>query len=106
MNEATVTSRMSAIKKMQVQEILERNGTNLSRVINTVFDRIAKEDGIGFLAETEKEKHTFKKESLARSIEFVDSIPIEKKSKFDEMSKNEIKMLRLKDKGLLWVSLA
>ncbi len=41
------------------------------------------------------------KENLARSIGFVDSIPIERKSKFDEMSKNEIKTLRLKDKGLL-----
>ena len=101
MNDATVTSRMPATKKMQVQEILERNGTNPSRVINAVFDRITKEEGISFLAETKKEKGMFKKENLVRSIEFVDSIPIEKKSKFDAMSKNDIKMQRLKDRGLL-----
>lgn len=62
MNNATVTSKMPAIKE---------------------------------------EKGMLKKENLARFIEFVDSIPIERKSKFDDMSKNEIKMLRLKDRGLL-----
>ena len=48
MVEATVTSRMPASTKSKVQLILKRNGTNSSRVINALFDRIIEEGNVAF----------------------------------------------------------
>ena len=101
MIEATVTSRVPASTKKQVQGILKRNGTNSSKVINSLFNRIAKEGNISFLSNMQEEKEALKKQNLERAVTFIDSIPIERKNQFAEMSDSEIKAQRLKDRGLL-----
>ena len=101
MVDATVTSRVPASTKIKVQRILKQNGTNSSKVINALFDRIVEEGNIAFLSNSAKEKEVLMKQNLKRAIEFVDSIPNPKANKFDEMSSSEIKMQRLKDRGLL-----
>ncbi len=101
MIDATVSSRMPAAKKAQAQKILERAGTNSSQVINALFDRIVQEGNVHFLMSEPEENDKQKREHLARAFEIVDSIPISRKSEFDNMSETEIRMRRLKDRGLL-----
>ena len=101
MNEATVTSRIPATTKLEAQKILERVGTNSSRVINSLFDRIVEEDGIAFLSAHAKDGDEAGAQGFKRAIEFIDSIPVSRSGKFDDMTKNEIKMQILKDRGLL-----
>ena len=101
MVEATVTSRMPASTKNKVQQILKRNGTNSSRVINALFDRIIEEGNVAFLSNNAKEKQNLMEQNLQRAVEFVDSVPVARGSKFDNMTHSEIKALRLKSRGLL-----
>ena len=101
MDEATVTSRMPASTKNKVQKILKRNGANSSKVINALFDRIAEEGNIAFLSIKEDEKQILFEQNLLRAIDFVDSIPQQKTSKFDSMTHAEIKEQRLKGRALL-----
>ncbi len=101
MNEATVSSRMPESTKRQAQQILEKNGTNTSKVINALFERIVEEGGISFLMPKTEDKQELQAQNLKRAIEFIDSIPIKRTSKFDNMTHSEIKMQRLKDRGLL-----
>ncbi len=101
MVESTVTSRMPASTKDKAQIILKRNGTNSSKVINTLFERIIEEGNIAFLTDNKDEKQTLQEENLKRAIEFADSIPVDRVSKFDCMTKSEVKARRLADRGLL-----
>ena len=100
MVEATVTSRIPKRTKDEAQKILSRNGTNSSRVINTLFARIVDEGSISFLVDEKHEEKT-DDELLRRAVMFVDDIPIARKSEFGQMTKSEIKMKRLQDRGLL-----
>lgn len=101
MNEATVTSRMSSLTKERAQKVFSKRGTNASKVINTLFERVIAEGDVSFLLESERQKETLEKQNLKRAIEFVDSIPRSNESRFDNMSKREIKKQRLVDRGLL-----
>ena len=101
MVEATVTSRMPASTKSKVQQILKRNGTNSSKVINALFDRIIDEGGIAFLATSAHEKQALKEQNLQRAVEFVDSVPVARTSEFDNMTHAQVKARRLKSRGLM-----
>ena len=101
MVEATVTSRIPASTKNKVQKILKRNGTNSSKVINALFERIVEEGNIAFLSKDAQEKQVMIDENFERAVAFVDSIPQPRTSKFDNMTHAEIKLQRLKDRGLI-----
>lgn len=99
--EATVTSRMPESTKKQVQGILRRSGTNSSKVINALFNKIIEEGGVSFLASDEEKKQELTLQNRKRAIEFVDSIPVSRTTQFDNMTSSEIREQRLKDRGLL-----
>ena len=101
MVEATVTSRMPASTKSKVQQILKRNGTNSSKVINALFDRIIDEGGIAFLSTNADEKQALREQNLQRAVEFVDSIPVARTSEFDSMTHAQVKASRLKHRDLM-----
>ena len=101
MNEATVTSRMPAATKAAAQKIFEQSGTNASKMIYAFFERVIEEGSVSFLYADELDKEVLEQENLNRAIAFVDSIPEERNCRFDGMTKSEIKMQRLKDRGLL-----
>ena len=99
--ETTVTSRIPVTTKTEAQRILKQNGTNPSRVINELFDRIVEEGGIDFLSPKAEDKNTPNIQNFARAIDFVDSIPVSRNGMYDDFSSSEIKLQILKGRGLL-----
>lgn len=94
MAQAMLTSRVDAKKKSQAQRILKRSGTNSSKVINKMLDRIVETGGISFLDEADSISSSNKKAILQRALAFVDSLPTEQHTIFDNMPKAEIKLHR------------
>lgn len=98
MNDAMVTGRMSLVKKQKGATLLQQEGLNASQAINLMYDKLIEEGNISFLL---PEKPLVQDESKwAAAARFVDSISEERVSRFDEMSKAEIKKERLRLKNL------
>ncbi len=96
MSSAMVTGRMDSRKKQRGLAILEREGSNASQAINRMFDRIIESNSAEFLFE-EKDAS----ESLRAAASFVDSLSEKRVSRFDSMSKEEIKRERLSSRGMI-----
>ena len=111
MADAIVTSRIPLEKKTKVQKILKRSGTNISQVINKVFDRISEDGNASFVFMDDSSMNAsnakpftnidFNDEKFKRAAEFVDSLTIPRKTRFDNMTKAEIRIDRLKSRGLM-----
>lgn len=97
MSDAMATGRMSAEKKAAGNAVLRQNGLSASAAINLLYDRLISERNIGFLKQDEKER----REEWAKALAFVDSLSEERSSRFDSMSKAEIRTERLKKRGLM-----
>lgn len=97
MGQCMVTGRMDQEKKDAATRILKRSGLNASSAINLLFDRIIKEHGTDFLTEKPRQ---LTPEDWKKAAEYVDSISKKRTSRFDGMTKAQIKMERLKSKGL------
>lgn len=98
MDDAMVTGRMPQSKKNLGAEILKTNGLNASQAINLLYDRIIKEGNASFLTD---ENATSEEDAWKNAVRFVDSLSSPKQSRFDSMSKAEIRMERLRKHGLL-----
>ncbi len=96
MNEAMVTGRMSAQKKKQGARALKRSGLSASEAINLLYDRIITE-GTDWLTGPSMPSET----RWHQAANFVDSLSKPRESRFDAMSKAEIKRDRLTSKGLM-----
>ena len=96
MSSVMVTGRMDSRKKQRGLAILEREGSNASQAINRMFDRIIESNSAEFLFE-EKDVS----ESLRAAASFVDSLSEKRVSRFDSMSKEEIKRERLSSRGMI-----
>lgn len=96
MSSVMVTGRMDSRKKQRGLAILEREGSNASQAINRMFDRIIESNSAEFLFE-EKDAS----ESLRAAASFVDSLSEKRASRFDSMSKEEIKQERLSSRGAI-----
>lgn len=96
MSSVMVTGRMDSRKKQRGLAILEREGSNASQAINRMFDRIIESNSAEFLFE-EKDAS----ESLRAAASFVDSLSEKRVSRFDSMSKEEIKRERLSSRGMI-----
>ena len=92
MNEAMVTGRMGADKKARGGRILQKSGLSASQVINLLYDRIIREGNAEFLLDGSP------RENAAR---FVDSLSVEQATRFDDMTKAQIRVDRLKSRGLM-----
>ena len=99
MGDSMVTGRMSDSKKKAAARILQRQGLNASQAINLMFDKIIKEGSAAFLREEKSREDS--ELSWSSAAQFVDSLSSERKTRFDGMSKAEIRMDRLRARGLV-----
>lgn len=97
MNEAMVTGRMGAEKKARGGRVLQKNGLSASQIINLLYDRLIREGNADFLTD-EHPRDNATWESAAR---FVDSLSVRQETRFDNMSKAQIRVERLKSRGLM-----
>lgn len=99
MEDAMVTGRMAADKKAAGVRVLKREGLSASQAVNLMFDRIIDEGSAAFL-NREGSAHDDSSRWLS-AAQFVDSLSRKRASRFDGMSKAEIKSARLKSRGLM-----
>ena len=96
MDDAMVTGRMSASKKAAGAKVLEKAGLNASQAVNMLYDKLVEEQNADFLMHKKPEPREW--ESAAKLIDFLGgSTPIH--TRFDSMTRGEIKLERAKSKG-------
>lgn len=93
-----VTARMGDEKKRAGARVLAREGMNASQAINRLYDRIIKEGSARFLDGSTPAQEARTWENAAR---FVDSLSAPRASRFDSMTKAEIRAERLRARGLM-----
>ena len=98
MEDAMVTGRMSAEKKAAGAKVLSKAGLNASQAINMLYDKLVEEQGVDFLIHQKPDSREW--ESAAKFIDALAS-PAPVKTRFDAMTRGEIKLERAKAKG--WV---
>lgn len=96
MDDAMVTGRMSAEKKAAGARVLEAAGLNASQAVNLLYDKLAEEQNADFLIQRKPEPHEW--ESAAK---FLDSLHMPISTRFDTMSRGEIKLERMKARGAM-----
>lgn len=98
MSDAMVTGRMPEQKKRQGMRALQRSGLNVSQAVNLMFDRLIEEGNADFLLQDGLKPAA---ERWASAASFVDSLSCKRATRFDDMTKAEIKLDRLAAKGLV-----
>ena len=98
MADAMVTGRMSERKKQQGLRVLKRDGMNASQAVNLLFDRLIEEGSADFLLQ---DVDASTDERWASAARFVDGLSCKRSTRFDDMTKAEIKLDRLAAKGLV-----
>ena len=98
MADAMVTGRMSERKKQQGLRVLKRDGMNASQAVNLLFDRLIEEGSTDFLLQ---DSDVSTDEQWVSAAYFVDSLSRKRSTRFDDMTKAEIKLDRLAAKGLV-----
>lgn len=98
MADVMVTGRMSEEKKADATRILRRDGLTASQAINLLFDKVVEDQSASFLVQGSRQADAASWQAAAA---FIDSIPQERKTRFDSMTKQQAKMERLADRGLL-----
>lgn len=98
MGDVMVTSRMSAEKKEAGNAVLEKCGLNASQAINKMYDRLIRDQNADSIEHREVAPHEW--ESAARLVDSICSkVPVS--SRFDNMTRGEIKLERAKARGLV-----
>ena len=99
MTDAMVTGRMDMAKKIRGARVLSDAGLTASQAINLMYDRLVNEGGVDFLrAGDAPAADSARWTSAAR---FVDSLSAPHSSRFDHMSKGDIRRERLVSRGLV-----
>ena len=98
MDDAMVTGRMSQQKKEAGARVLGRFGLNASQAINLLYSRLIDEQDASFLL---GEQPAITATEWQKAATFCDSLIDPRTSRFDSMSKAEIKRERLASKGLV-----
>lgn len=99
MDDSMVTGRMPANKKQKGASLLQQEGLSASQAINLMYDRLIEEGDASFLLQEAPSGDKISK--WATAAHFVDSISVARVSRFDEMSKDEIRRERLRSKNLV-----
>jgi antitoxin component of RelBE/YafQ-DinJ toxin-antitoxin module len=97
MGDAMVTGRMSAEKKRDGLRVLKREGLNASQAINLLFTRLIDEQSADFLRADQQPS----REKWQQAATFVDILPRARTTRFDDMTKAQIKQDCLKHRGLM-----
>ena len=98
MDDAMVTARMSNRKKAAGAKVLAKAGLNASQAINLLYDKLEEEQSADFLTHRKPEPREW--ESAAAFIDALAS-PVPINTRFDNMTRGEIKLERAKTKG--WI---
>ena len=98
MDEAMVTGRMSAEKKAAGNAVLAKEGMNASQAVNVMYDRLLRDQDADFLIGHEVAPHEW--QSAAKLIDSIVS-PEPIKTRFDNMTRGQIKLERAKARGLI-----
>lgn len=98
MADAMVTGRMPEQKKQRGMHALQRSGLNASQAVNLLFDRLIEEGNADFLLQDSPMPAAERWVSAAR---FVDGLSHKRTTRFDAMTKEEVKLDRLAAKGLM-----
>ena len=98
MEDAMVTGRMSAEKKKAGSKVLAKAGLNASQAINLLYDKLEEEQNADFLIHRKPEQHEW--ESAAKFLDALAS-PIAIETRFDNMTRGQIKLERARAKGWL-----
>lgn len=99
MDDSMVTARMMAEKKRKGAHILAREGLSASQAINLMYDKMIEEGETGFLR-SEASRIDDKAKWVA-AASFVDGLSSKRSSRFDDMTKADVRMERLRSKGLV-----
>ncbi|MBQ9042675.1 MAG: RelB/DinJ family addiction module antitoxin [Eggerthellaceae bacterium] len=98
MEDVMVTGRMSAEKKAAGAKVLAKAGLNASQAVNLLYDKLEEEQSADFLIHKKPEKREW--ESAAKFLDaLVSPTPIE--TRFDNMTRGQIKLERAKSRGLV-----
>ena len=98
MDDVMVTGRMSAEKKAAGARVLDKAGLNASQAVNLLYDKLEEEQNADFLIHRKPEPHEW--ESAAKFLDALAS-PTPVPSRFDTMTRGEIKLERAKSRGLV-----
>ena len=99
MDDSMVTARMLDEKKRKGARILAREGLSASQAINLMYDKMIEEGEAGFLrADSSRIGDEAKWAAASR---FVDSLSSKRASSFDDMTKAEVRMERLRSRGMM-----
>ena len=98
MTDAKVTGRMPERKQLQGLRVLKPGGMNTPQAVTLLFDRLIEEGSADFLLQ---DGDTSADERWASAARFVDSLSRKRSTRFDDMTKAEIKLDRLAAKGLV-----
>ena len=98
MEDAMVTGRMSTEKKAAGAKVLAKAGLNASQAINLLYDKLEDEQSADFLMHRKPEPREW--ESAAKFLDAI-AAPAPVHTRFDSMTRGEIKLERAKTKG--WI---
>ena len=96
MDDSMVTARMLDEKKRKGARILAREGLSASQAINLMYDKMIEEGEAGFLR-----ADSSRIGDEAAASRFVDSLSSKRASRFDDMTKAEVRMERLRSRGMM-----
>ena len=99
MGTSMVTARMDEFKKARGNAVLKKHGKTPSGVINELYDRIIKEDGLPW-ENVPSGIASMTSEEVAEARKFLSEIQVED-SPFATMSDGDIRRERLQAKGLV-----
>lgn len=99
MDDSMVTARMLAEKKRKGAHVLSREGLSASQAINLMYDKMIEEGEASFLRPDTSLVGDEAK--WAAAALFVDNLSSKRASRFDDMTKAEAKMDRLRSRGLM-----
>lgn len=94
-----VTGRMDDYKKERGSQVLAQAGLTASQAINLMYDRIISEQDAAFLLPDAQA--TPPAERVQVAAQFVDSLSRKTSSRFDDMTKAQIRAERLASRGLM-----
>lgn len=94
-----VTGRMDNHKKERGAHVLAQAGLTASQAINLMYDRIISEKDAAFLLPSEQA--TPPAERIQVAAQFVDSLSRKTSSRFDNMTKAQIRAERLASRELM-----
>lgn len=99
MDDAMVTARMAAEKKRRGANVLTRDSLSASQAINLMYDRLIDEGEAGFLLSGVGRPGDDVR--WAAAAQFIDTLTSKRSSRFDDMTKAEVRRERLHAKGLM-----